>query len=252
MLLTLLPQIGNTRVLVRRQRELLHTLAVTVAADRATAGERWAPYYERALAELDRIRDHLVRNVERAAIGRYTGDFSFHAQRLLQRHLRLCELLAGAAARGCSTLGDAWQTCSELETATLLLLTMPDIPELTEPLRQAVILHMHHSHARSPAARAYLDAALAASRGYGSHDAVERAHAIWEAEAAASLDWYNGGELEWHNELSALPRHATLAQLGHHVERIGLARLKEHLPNPFRPLAGGERGSGRPLRHMAS
>ena len=252
LLLTLLPQIGNTSVLVRRQRELLHTLEVTVAADRATAGERWAPYYDRALAELDKIRDHLVRNIERAAIGLYTGDFSFYAQRLLQRHLRLCDLLADAVARGCTTLGDAWQTCSELETATLLLHTMPDAPELTEPLRQAVILHMHQSHARSPAAHAYLDAALAASRGHGSHDAVEHAHALWEAEALPSIDWYNGGELEWHNELSVLPRHAALEQLGHHVERIGLARLKEHLPNPFRPDPSGDRAAGRQPARNAS
>ncbi len=217
----------------------LHELVTFVLDEIDTARNRWTPYYDRALALVVDHHDVLRRYVDdKASIIGFSAEdlLPINIRWELDQHGRACDFLDRALANGARFLSEAWPYCTTRDEAVLALGLLPDPRAMIEPIRQLVLTDLIHS-ALGATSRAYLDAAMAASLGAGSWDAVELVYVRWADEHAEDWNTYDGGIEEHLTCMSRVPRkNATLDDVCYGLRAFPIDRIKRDLGNPFAPL----------------
>jgi hypothetical protein len=230
----LVERVTRDDIAVDRKRAILRTLERVVLEEIATANTRHTPYYDRSLAMIVDRGVVLRRYVEEpASIRGFSSDdlFPILVDFELAQHRRACDLLDAALADGARLLSDVWDVSPALELV-LGLLPAPEV--MLEPIRRFVLVR--EARGADHTTGAYIDAAMAASRGTGSWDAVERAFAAWETAHAGDGYSYDDSALDWLDWMSRLPRHrATFADVCRGLRGSSVDEIRRGLGNPFEP-----------------
>ena len=206
-----------------------------VALDEIDGGcGRWTPYYDASLALVVDRWEVLRRYVaDRGSIVPFSIEdlLPIDIEWELARHGRVCDYLDTVLASGGWFLSDAWERCSDASIAALLLGVRPDARALIDPIRTLVLEREPRADETTDA---YVEAALAASRGRGSWEAVERAYVVWAQAHRGEWLTYDGGVIEWLERMSRIPRRAaTLDDVCRELDGERLATLRRMLGNPF-------------------
>jgi len=223
--------------LTRNGRGFVELVAFVMTEIDATR-HRWTPYYDRALKLVVDNHDVFRRYAfDRASIiGFSPEDFlPVNIQWELDQHGRACDFLDAALASGARFLSEAWPRVTSEREAVLVLGLLPNPAAMIEPIRRLAIADLKHNGFAS--SHEYLDAALAASRGAGSWDAVEHIYARWADEHAELWNTYDGSLEEHLNAMCRVPRKdATLEDVCYGMRGFTVERIKRELGNPFMPI----------------